>query len=192
MLRRNGPFGPILVLAGVFLITRGHMFAGVALIIVGSHHLRRGWRFQGRSCRSWFERGSWSDPGYWQRSNHELSRRIQGDAHRYQCSIPYDEFVHESLRQVYAKYFRLSQAYPQLAQTYDELVDSMWAELRATTSLSEWRRIVREVSTGWPSPFAKGESPLADSLRKAQHVTRQWREAQREAGGSPAAGTPVI
>jgi hypothetical protein len=152
---------PILAFVGIYLLTRGAVFWGLLLLVLGLGKVVR----------------------YWTNPSRRLSRRVAADAQRFDCVVPYDENVRDGLEAVYAKHARTSAAYPQLAPTYDELIESMWIELRTTTSLSDWRRILRDVANAWPTPWAQGESPLAESMRKAQRAARQWRDAQREASG---------
>jgi hypothetical protein len=148
---------------GVYLITRGGVAVGVLLIVFAATRLGE---------RAFSPR-------------RRLARRIADDATRFGCPVPHDENVMDGLEAVYAKHASTTAAYPQLASTYDELLESMWIELRTTTRLSEWRRIVRDVAQGWPAPWGQGESPVAESMRRAQRAARQWREAQREAAGHP-------
>ena len=150
---------PIMALVGLYLVSRGFVFWGIVVAVIGVAKLVR-WR---------------RDP------RHDLHSAIVSDARRFSCRIPRDEPTWYGLENVYLKFHRTRDAYPALAEVYTELVDAMWQELRMATATSEWRRVLRIVAQDWPAPYKTGESPVTTSLRNAERASRQWREARSEA-----------
>src|SRR5689334_16892868 len=120
---------------GAYLLTRGVTFWGIALIVIGIVKATK----------------IWADP------RRRVQLHIGRDAMRYGLRVPPDHNVRAGLEALYVKYRKTSAAFPQLEPTYDDLIDSMWQELRSTASLREWRRIVTDLNHEWPVPWTEGE-----------------------------------
>jgi hypothetical protein len=158
---RSSKHGVILAIVGVFLLAKGLIFPAGILFVIAA--LRFG--------------------SFWSNPMRKTLAVIRGDAARNGLSLPDDPMVLSLLQDVYAKYWHAAERFPSLAPQYDEVMISMWQELKIAGNLSEWRRILRRVVDGWSAPWGEGQRPVEQSLGKLRHASTLWREAEAEVFG---------
>lgn len=151
----------ILAAVGAFLLTRGLILPAGILFAVAA--VRFG--------------SYWSNPV---RRTHGV---IRGDAAKNGLRIPDDHLSQALLERVYAKYWHASERYPSLATQYDDVMISMWQELKVASNVNEWRRILQRVLDGWAQPWSEDHRPVDESLSRLKQASRLWREAEAEAFG---------
>lgn len=158
--RRGSGFAAfVLLCVAIFLAARGNAFPAVIALAIAANKGLRWWHNPERLVRA----------------------SILSDAMQSQVRIPDDAVVWDSLNRLYAMYQRTSRTYAPLSGSYGAIIASMWATLRTTHDLREWRRIVASVMHEWPTPQGGGEDPLKVSLSNAKAAARRWQEAHREA-----------
>ncbi|MBT3979848.1 MAG: hypothetical protein HOE90_00765 [Bacteriovoracaceae bacterium] len=114
----------------------------------------------------------------------ELSARIEEDAKNHHCHIPRNKLVRRKLVLIYAKYLRTTKKFPEMRQTYSELMDSLWEKLSSTYSLSVWRETLEDLLSSWPTPEPITVSSYEESLERTKKLSASWRESRNEAFGN--------
>lgn len=158
---RSSKTGLILAVVGVFLLTRGVFFPAGILLAIAAIKLGR----------------------YWQNPSRRVLAVIRKDAARFGLRVPYDPVIVPNLEKIYAKYWNATENFHSLAPQYDEVLTSMWTELRGAGSIQEWRQIVRRVLEGWSAPWLDADRPVDQSLGRLRRASAQWRDARNEAFG---------
>ncbi len=158
---RSSKHGLILAIVGIFLLTRGLIFPAGILFAVAA--LRFG--------------------NYWTSPGRRTFGAIRHDARKNDLRIPDDHLSQSLLEGIYAKYWYATERYPSLAAQYDDVMISMWQELRLAGTVNEWRRILQRVLDGWAQPWSEGGRPVEQSLGRLKHAAKLWREAESEAFG---------
>lgn len=158
---RSNKHGLILAIVGIFLLTRGLIFPAGILFAVAA--LRFG--------------------NYWSSPNRRTFGAIRHDAGKNGLSVPDDHLSRSLLESIYAKYWYAMERYPSLAAQYDDVMISMWQELKMAGTVNEWRRILQRVLDGWSHPWSEGGRPVERSLGRLKHASQLWREAETEAFG---------
>ena len=84
--------------------------------------------------------------------------------------------MRHALLALYARYNRTRRAYPSLASVYDDLIASLWLELRGASTVEEWRTLTMRVNAAWPMPWKDSERPVEVSLARAHEAVRIYGE----------------
>ncbi len=158
---RSSKHGLILAVVGVFLLTRGLIFPAAILFAFAAL------RFH----------------SYWSNPSRRSLAAIRGDAAKNGLHMPNDHMALALLENVYAKYWYAAERFPALASQYDDVLVSMWQELKVAGTVTEWRRILQRVLDGWAQPWNDGSRPVEQSLGRLKHASKLWREAETEAFG---------
>lgn len=158
---RSTKHGVILAVIGVFLLTRGLIFPAGILFFVAAL------RFS----------------SYWTNPSRRSLAAVRGDAAKNGLRVPDDHLSRSLLESIYAKYWYATERYPSLAAQYDDVMISMWQELKMAGTVNEWRRILQRVLDGWSQPWNEGGRPVEQSLGRLKHASQLWREAETEAFG---------
>jgi hypothetical protein len=153
-----GSAGWIFLLVGVFLLTRGAHIVGAIVLAIGIGKLVR--------------RLQWPTSG--------LPGRIAADAQFHGVRVPADFQIRSDLEAIYS--MRAS-SNVSLAVEYDDLIQSMWIELKQATTYGQWRRVLHQIRNGL-NDEVRATNVVADSLARFKRANAQWRAAQREAGGT--------
>lgn len=157
-------FGPLMTLwdvlwvgMGVYLFTQESWIAGSVFVVLGAMR--------------WVTK--LKDP------KRMLRQAIEAEGQRQGTTIPQDRAVRHGLLALYARYNRTRRAYPALASVYDDLIASLWLELRGASTVDEWRTLVLRMNAAWPLPWKGHERPVEMSLARAHEAVRIWGETHR-------------
>lgn len=104
---------------------------------------------------------------WWENPIRVLEDQIKIDAQKYKVQIPISYPLHLEFLKIYTKYLRLKTQFPNLKNTYIELVDSMWLKLSLETNPQNWKKILRSTDENWPTPLDLN-GLLQSNLNKAK------------------------
>jgi hypothetical protein len=157
--RHFSKVGFIMIAVGAYLLAKGAFVGGAIVLAIGAAKL-----------------GRWArDP------RRTYATQIHGDASAQGVRVPRDYGLWQELNAVYGQRARVA---PSLAADFDDVLGSMWAELRMATTVGEWRRLLAKVRRGLVDLKETGGDPIGESLERFRRSTQAWREAEREARGA--------
>ena len=115
-------------------------------------------------------------------SNREwgVEKEILRDSKTFEVEIPKEMEIQKDLISLYKKKNKFVRRYPQLADEYENIIQSFWQTV-ASEDMVNWKSHLRYIMTHWPTPSEKSPSSVDEALKNAQRMMDLWQETKREA-----------